>query len=382
MLSQFENVLKSIALVPSVLALCFLCFAILLIGVDVTLPDHKFFQNLVITNKSDVQFILSFIIGGIFTLTIFSYTMVMNVLNRNINNYSPRLIPMLLSEKHHQIILGFSSGTILYAMVLSIAIAGGGEASFPELGASIGIFFSIICVLLFIYFIHSVSQSIHINYILHSVFVRTEASIRDQDKTHKNAQDSNTDVSGFTSYLSKEPGYLRQPNFDKLLKYCANRNLKIHIEKIPGQFVYIGDTLFRYESKVSELETDNISNFFAIDKDVPLDVPEVGFKHLVEVAVKAMSRAINDPGTSRTAVNYLTQLFVLRGKYTYYSTQNLQLSPEVTRTILTQKLLIDACFLEMAHYMNKDPLMKRLLTQAEARIQNFSTDGNSIENIS
>ncbi len=85
----------------------------------------------------------------------------MNVLNRNINNYSPRLIPMLLNQKHHQIILGFTSGTIIYAMTLAVAINSPNVKYFPGIAASIGVLFGILSVLLFIYFIHSVSQSIH-----------------------------------------------------------------------------------------------------------------------------------------------------------------------------------------------------------------------------
>lgn len=289
---------------------------------------------------------------------------------------------MLLSEKHHQIILGFSSGTILYAMVLSMAIAGGGETSFPKLGASIGIFFSIGCVLLFIYFIHSVSQSIHINYILHRVFIRTKTSFIDQDKTHAKAGLSTTDFSEYASYSAENTGYLRQPNFDKLLKYCASLNLKIHIEKIPGQFVYKGDTLFKYSVDSDELSAKKVSHFFVINEEVPLDVPEVGFKHLVEVAVKAMSPAINDPGTARTAINYLTQLFILRMEYVYYANKNIRLTPEVSRLVLTQQTLLEACFMEMEHYMNDDPIINKLLTQEKAKIQNCKRNANQINHIS
>ena len=62
---------------------------------------------------------LAAVIGGVFTLTIFSYTMVMDVMNRSIVSYSPRLLPLILSRRYHQVMLGFSVAlTIAHALIM------------------------------------------------------------------------------------------------------------------------------------------------------------------------------------------------------------------------------------------------------------------------
>ncbi len=178
MLAYLKRLYKSIALLPSIIALCFVVLAILLNLIEIDYAEYSLTDALAVSDKKDSQYIFSFIIGGIFTLTIFSYTMVMNVLNRNINNYSPRLIPLILSERHHQLILGFTSGTILYSMVMSLSLTNDNGAYFPTMAPGLGILFAMACVLLFIYFIHSVSQSIHINYIIDEVYKKAQRDLR------------------------------------------------------------------------------------------------------------------------------------------------------------------------------------------------------------
>ena len=367
MLSTLKKILNSIALIPSVLALCFMLIAILQIGIAIPVPEDSILGGLVITEKADVQFILAFIIGGIFTLTIFSYTMVMNVLNRNISNYSPRLIPLLLAEKHHQLVLGFSSGTIIYALILAIPIASAHTDRFPKLAASLGVFFAIICVFLFIYFIHTVSQSIHINYVLSQVFIRTEKNMLKQHKTHRDFRIPAGDAPYKNRFSLGKAGYLHQPEFDKLLTFCQKESIELCLLPFPGQFINREEVLFTYKDDLSGEVLQQLSGYFAVDHEVPLSVPETGFKHLVEVAVKAMSPAINDPGTAKSALDYFAQLLELRNAYSYYAYDTLKISQEVTRSLVSQQKLLKYCFTELEPYLKDDPLLMDYLRHIKHR---------------
>ncbi len=357
MLSTLKKILNSIALIPSVLALCFMLLAILQLGIEVPVSDDSIWSGLIITEKPDVQFILAFIIGGIFTLTIFSYTMVMNVLNRNISNYSPRLIPLILSEKHHQLVLGFSSGTIIYALILAIPIASRDTGTFPKFAASLGVFFAVICVFLFIYFIHTVSQSIHINYVLRQVFLRTEKNLESQHRTHRDFRIPAPDSAFENSFSLGKAGYLHQPEFDKLIAFCQKEKIELCLTQLPGQFVNRKDVLFTYKGTLSTPVLNKLSGFFAVDHEVPLSVPETGFKHLVEVAVKAMSPAINDPGTAKSALDYFAQLLELRSIDPFYTYDRIKISKQVSRILVSQQELLQYSFIELEQYLKDDPLL-------------------------
>jgi uncharacterized membrane protein len=379
MLSIFKRLIKSIALLPSVIALCFIGLAILLNVLRIDYSQFTVFDYLSVSDKSDGQYIFSFIIGGIFTLTIFSYTMVMNVLNRNINNYSPRLIPLILSERHHQLILGFTSGTIIYAMVMSLSLTNDVSAYFPQIAPGLGVIFSIICILLFIYFIHSVSQSIHVNYIIDEVYKKSKKNLMDfyelsdslrfrESKTHTNA----------ITHKNK-CGYLHDYNLVQIYRDIEKMKVDLHIHKFKGDFVYESEIFLSTSRKLDADEIEKILDHFVIDHTVCTDVFETGPKHLVEVAIKASSPAINDPGTSLNAIHFLLQLFIHRFEKpdfnTYGNNETL-----ISFEMIPKEKLYKLCYDEMYRYMKDDPMLSRLLSDFNKRLLDHFPEMSSLLN--
>lgn len=368
-LKYIKRILHSIALVPSVLALCFLLFAIVLLAIEIDYNDVPVLRKISFTDKADVQFVLAFLIGGIFTLTIFSYTMVMNVLNRNINNYSPRLIPMLLNQKHHQVILGFTSGTIIYSMTLAVAINSPNITYFPGIAAPIGVLFGIVCVLLFIYFIHSVSQSIHINYIIKESFKRSMTNIEHLAEKKRYLKVEKIQENNFqTEIRSKSCGYLKMPDISAVGKFIKKNNVSIKLLKHPGEFVNKKEVFILIEGNIKESAKSDIHQLFELDYNVPMNVTETGFKHLVEIAVKAMSPAINDPGTALTSLDYLSQLFIERAQISDFNCLKSLKSVGFYFQIVPYKELHYYVFEELDHYLKDDPILMEYLQTIKNRI--------------
>ncbi|MGB6153045.1 MAG: DUF2254 family protein [Pricia sp.] len=373
MLSNIKNLLKSIALVPSVLALSFFVLAIFLVSVNISYETYSPFKALIITNSGDIQFILAYVIGGIFTLTIFSYTMVMNVINRNINNYSPRLIPLILSQRHHQIILGFTSGTIIYSIVLSISLINRNSDYFPSIGAALAAIFSIVCVFIFIYFIHSVSKSVHINYILMELYRRTHDQMHKRDKSY-GVKDPLPAIASFEFEIRCEnTGVLRLYSIGRLKKLSNSLGCKIQVNKVCGEHVFIDDILLRTDKRINESQISKLKGLFAIGHEVAVDVHEIGFKHFVEVAVKASSPAINDPGTSKSCIDYLTQLFISRLSLHFDSNIISICNSNINVCQITTRKLLIECFVEMYRYMKDDPLLKPTLKKSLRTITSKTT---------
>jgi len=380
-MKYLKRILNSIALVPSVLALSFLLLAIFLLNCNIDFENIPIFKKICFTDKKDVQSVLAFLIGGIFTLTVFSYTMVMNVLNRNINNYSPRLIPMILEEKHHQLILGVTSGTIVYSMVLSIGVNSEKQDYFPAVGAPLGIIFGIICVMLFIYFIHSVSRSIHINYIVLEAYKESHKILQNLDKRENllNVKESPDPEKG-TTLKSLKAGYLKMPNLKQINHFCLKHNVSVKLLKSPGMFVLKGEAMVVIWGTLDRAAQLQLFNIFPVDHNVAMDVPETGFKHLVEVAVKAMSPAINDPGTALTALDYLTQLFLERKKIKEFNAYGVD-QQVFYFNIVPFDTLYNYCFMELDNYLKEDPILVEYLKKIKYIINNTSEKIDSRGNV-
>ena len=156
----FFNVVKSnIIFYPALLAAIGFNFAFLMLYLEKKGVSNKFleiFPQLVIENGDTALTLLSVCIGGLISLMVFSFSMVMLLLSQASSNFSPRLLPGLISDKRHQFILGFYLATILYNIFILFAIEPSSKKySLPGLSVLLAIIFTIICLIAFIYFIHN-----------------------------------------------------------------------------------------------------------------------------------------------------------------------------------------------------------------------------------
>ena len=107
--SFYHSIKSKIAFYPSVFALSGLLFAFLMMylenrGIADYLSDNM--PILVVSNGDTAHVILSACITGLISMMVFSFSMVMVLLNQASTNYSPRLLPGLISDYKHQMILG------------------------------------------------------------------------------------------------------------------------------------------------------------------------------------------------------------------------------------------------------------------------------------
>src|SRR5690606_15243639 len=126
---------------------------------------------LIIDNADTARSLLSTLIGGVISLMVFSFSMVMILLNQASTNYSPRLLPGLISNKRHQFVLGFYIGTILFNILCLInVLPGDNPFQIPAFTILIAIMLGPVCLILFVFFIHSISEAIQINNILQRLY--------------------------------------------------------------------------------------------------------------------------------------------------------------------------------------------------------------------
>ena len=121
----YSRVLLSIAFYPVLISFGFCLLAFVILELESLALAKKLKENipyLFIEDYETARAILTTLIGGILSLTVFSFTMVMVVLSQASSNFSPRLLPSLVSNKRHQLILGVYIGTLLYCIIILIVL--------------------------------------------------------------------------------------------------------------------------------------------------------------------------------------------------------------------------------------------------------------------
>ena len=312
------KILHSIAFYPVLLSSIFLIMAFALLYIE----NLEFVDSikekvpyLIVKDDDVAKTILSTLFGGILSLTVFSFTMVMVVLNQASSNFSPRLLPGLISNKRHQIILGFYIGTLQYCIILLISM--GSYASQKNgIGFSVMIasLMGALCIALFVYFIHSISQAIQIHNIadrIHSITKKLLVNDLEKQKVGK-LQFETDDSSYWKEIKSPKSGYYQGFDISLISKEIKKEENIIEIIPYPDQHIWKNSPIALVKNKLSDEQVKELLlGFFILSNKHDEDSGIGGMIKLTEVAVKAMSPGINDPGTAINVISKLGQLLEL-----------------------------------------------------------------------
>lgn len=318
--SGFEYLKKlesKIAFYPTVYSLVGVGFAFFMFyienkGVSAYLMDHV--PLLVINNTETAFSILTTFIAGLISIMVFSFSMVMVLLNQASSNFSPRVLPGLISNKRHQKILGIYNATLLYCIFTMVSIEPDGDKyQLPGFSVLLAIVLMVVCLGAFIYFIHSISQEIQVHNIMQRIFSEAKNRLDQLITSEKNGDHDFPDTNNWTTYNSVSTGFLQDIILDPVLEFAKNNDCKCHVVAIKGQYIYKDKPLFKCNAEIEEEALENLLSFFQFSRDEVIEDNYVlGFKQITEIAVKAMSPGINDPGTTEIAIDYLTELFEKR----------------------------------------------------------------------
>jgi uncharacterized membrane protein len=318
-LAYLKYIKNKIAFYPTVFALMgiFLAFLMMYIeGLGISQHLLKNFPALMVEDGATALTILSALITGLISMMVFSFSMVMLLLSQASSNYSPRLLPGLISDKVHQIILGIYLATILYLIFILFSIHPSEDKyTIPGFSVLIGIIATVLCIYSFIYFIHNISQSIQINNILDEIYTLAKNRLHQLIKNEKGDEPEFPNDDEWYEYHTNTSGYLQNLAINPISEICLENNTQIIILPVKGIFVLKGLPLFKSRKKLDDEVVKNlISHFIFARGELVGDNYLLGFKQITEIIVKAMSPGINDPGTAINGIDYLTELFYLRLK--------------------------------------------------------------------
>lgn len=316
----YERVTASIAFYPILITLAFF----LLTGLMFYAESHGLtawlgqrFPTFLLLKSWDVaQSILTTLVGALISLMVFSFSMVMVLLNNAASNFSPRILPSLVANKFHQFVLGTYLGSIVFCL-LTVLNMTPNQDQFPLPGFSVllGILFGVFCLLLFVFFIHSISESVQVGKILESLHFTTMKNLKKGTVSQLSDHKVPSNFGTWKTYPADRSGYLKSVNIKSISAICAEENLKLKALIPESKFVLAGADMFACDKIIDEdLQKKILANFVLSISEVANDDHIIGFKQITEIALKAMSPGINDPGTALSAIDYLTILFMEKMK--------------------------------------------------------------------
>lgn len=370
-----NKIINSIAFYPAIIVLAFLAISILSISFDFSemgmqLKSHL--QVLKLRDATTARSIISSITSGIITLTVFSFSMVMIVLNQTASQLSNRILDRLIGSRFQQMVLGLYVGTIIYSLLLLSTIRDIDKGvQIPALSTYLLIALTVFDIFIFIYFLHFITQSVKYEVIIQRVLEETMTSLEHTCTLEQAPPESPSFESDYLITATKSGIY---QGFDKavLMRICSENDCLLQLMQFPGCYVLIGGTIMKVNKK---LPNDILK---AIQKEVYIQASEsikvnffFGFRQLTEIALKALSPGINDPGTAIQSMRALFQLYTYR---LHFFPENTIKDKESVVLIIVKELTFDQIFTDTIYpiwdYGKEDRLMQNELHHL---LENFLT---------
>ena len=311
----YQKITTSIAFYPALIALGFLLLSIVMLEFDFSEVGKHFKASVSwirLRDTDTARTIVSTIIGGIISLTVFSFSMVMILLNQTASQMSNRTLETMISNPFHQVVLGFYIGSIVYALSLLTTIRDIESGIYvPALSIYLLLLVTVTDILLFIYFLHYVTQQVKFETIIKRI----------HDKTYTALEKSCSAKQEATPLLpSTEPQIIAVPESDyfqgyskkELIEFTSRHNITVHFLHPRGTYLLKDEPLMAVYSfkTLSKDDTNELLSIMDLYVGQPIEKNYFyGMHQLTEIAMKALSPGINDPQTGVLSLHALTDLY-------------------------------------------------------------------------
>ncbi|MBD2593595.1 DUF2254 domain-containing protein [Nostoc spongiaeforme FACHB-130] len=384
--------------IPAVMVMVATALAFIILNLDRT-DNIDINYWWVYTGGADgARSLLEAVAGSMVSVAATAFSITIVALQLAASNFGPRLLRNFMQDTGNQIVLGTFLGTFIYCLLVLRTIHGEGDeySQFvPQLAVTVGVLLAIISIGILIYFIHHASTIIQASHVIHNVSADLHSAI-ERLFPEKIGLSEPEDRQGFaeipTSFedeaapiCARNTGYLQAIDDAELMNIACQYNLLIRLQTHPGRFIIQGGDLVLVfpAEKVNKKLTKQINDAFILGKErtEQQDV-EFPINQLVEIALRALSPAVNDPFTAIRCINQISaglchlvqRNFPSPYRYDHYN--KLRVIAEGVK--FTE--LMDAAFNQIRHYGCADIAVTIRLLEAIAAIATY-TDNSKYQAI-
>ena len=256
--------------------------------------------------------VLSVIAGSIISVGGVSFSVTMVALTLTSGQYGPKVLRHFLEDNSSKVSLGLFLGTYVYALVV---LTGYSETDKPLITVLTALLLALFAVVGFIRFIHRTATDLQADEIVESIGQRLRSSLVELT-SESTRHGRSCDVAAWRrGARGKQPhliatdnqGYVQAIDYRELAKWCMEHNCRMQVRVRAGDFLVSGICIFKvYGCPANSIEAAfDLLNSHVITGPVrtPVQDPEYPITQLNQLAARALSPGINDPGTAISCVD-------------------------------------------------------------------------------
>ena len=353
---------------PLILAVSLGVAGVLLSQLEEWVPEiNAWVPAVLFPSKSDpavAQVILSTIASAIMTVVAIVFSVLLMTVTLASMQFSPRIIINFIEDKTTQYTLGLFLGTFGFCIAALPAARTFPDPFSPVLTVMVAMVLAFMCSCGLLYFINHISEAISASHIIDRLARQTEKMINELLPAKSTEAGVYIPVAVNVSALqtmvvSTASGYIRFIDTKRLLHLAQRYRVNIEVIKRIGHYVPAGIPLAVLSSD-DEITNKVVEEFresfdFGPTRTLQQDV-EFGILKIVDIALKALSPAVNDPSTAINCIDQLSAILICFASRTPPSGVLTDTDGKVWVTIpwLDFERLVDSAFEQIRMYSRTD----------------------------
>jgi uncharacterized membrane protein len=279
--------------------------------------EKKAVTGLYIGNAEDMRTLLLTIAAAIIGIVGVVFSIIMVPLSIAASQFGPRLLRTFLRDTGTQVTLGTFMATFIFCMIVLLQLSNNNNTreALPQISVNMALLLGLSSFGVLIFFISHVAVSIQAPIVVARVSKELHAAIRhnlpDTFTPAATSPEGAMELPGLLSphsvVTAAASGYLQVRDDDALLHLAQQHNFVMQLLFEPGDFIIQGKPLVNiWPSMAVEPIEQSIRTAFVsgVQRTLVQDIT-FGINELVEVAVRALSPAINDPFTAMTCLDWI-----------------------------------------------------------------------------
>jgi uncharacterized membrane protein len=263
----------------------------------------------------DARNLLSVLVSAMMTMATLVFSLTIVSLSVAASQFGSRLVRSYVRDTKSKVTLGIFAMTIIYSLLALRVVSGDMEPrAVPHLTVTVALVLSVVCVMAMVVLLHMVAHAIVVDEVIRRVGADLEESIAAMPPRPDGV--ASTQLPALEPFAGTEhalragaEGYVEAVRYEHLADAARAHDAFVSLRVMAGDFVAKGDRIGSVHlSGAHDPKTvgELLGASVLIGKErTPVQDLAFSIRHLVDVALRALSPAINDANTARVVIDRL-----------------------------------------------------------------------------
>lgn len=261
----------------------------------------------------DARNLLSTLVTALITMASVMFSITMVVLSLAANRFGSRLVRTYMADIRTQVALGIYLMTVVYCLlVLRTVQMDLAAEDVPHIAVTFGLGLALLCILTLLLFLHVIARSMVADDVIRRVAAELEKAMSELPPLERTLARNRTGQlkhEGAPVVIrSVEEGYVQAIDYDALREVASRHRVKLQMLCKAGAFMCRDGWLAELSpARAVDPEVEKlVQKAVEIgDRRTPTQDIEFLIRHLVDIALRALSPGINDPRTATVVIDHL-----------------------------------------------------------------------------